>query len=215
MLFVFEGTDGVGKTTLINKVADRISNNTTRNVVIMSDPSKELDCTKAIREEVFKNRYTVEDAAVLFKAARIVLEKKIIETKLTCGPGAIILLDRYWPSTAIYQYGGVQCDYRKEIIELMTESLGVDEYFLITDRPKNILSKIENRAEVKNHYDIDEEEDIRYMQKQYRLLFKVMKLMDLGTFSEFHLANSDESDIVERIFEVEENANDSIYKCRT
>lgn len=203
MLFVFEGTDGVGKTTLIEKVASELRA-LGKVVVVLSDPSKEFDCTIGIREEVFKNKYRTEDAAVMFKAARLVLERHI--WGLRSNPSVIILLDRYWPSTAIYQYEGVHSDFRREIVDLMTESINVTEYFLITDKPKNIKSRLESRNAEKNHYDVEDEEGIRYMQKQYRLLFKVMKLMDLGTFSEFNLNYSDETNIVERILQIEVDA---------
>lgn len=168
-LFVFEGVDGVGKTTLIRKIANKLEE-AGITVRIMSDPSKEIPVCAAIRQEVLDNSYSREQSSLLFQASRVILDRYIRQGD----SNEVILLDRYWPSTAVYQYDGVDLKKYKEITELMHSALQPDAFFLIEDTPERIQGRLAGRDD-KNRYDDVEVIKIKHKMRRYRDVFNAYK----------------------------------------
>jgi dTMP kinase len=100
MLFVLEGPDGCGKTTIINKLKEL--HNADNNVVFANDPGT-TEIGNAVRSLV-KNREARLDPITelyLFCAARHELVKHVILPSLR--EKKIVICDRFTPSTYVYQ----------------------------------------------------------------------------------------------------------------
>lgn len=175
MLFVFEGVDGVGKSTVIRNV-EALLREKRFPVVVLSDPSKEFDTTLAIRKELFSRKYPQKEATALFVAARYILEAKIKDL----GPEVIVLLDRYWPSTAIYQFNGVEGN-AKACLDLLEDSMQVDGYFFLVDSEVAIASRLNGRDD-KNHYDATTLSAIKDRQDKYSALFSMIRMVKPSIF---------------------------------
>lgn len=121
MLIVFEGIDGCGKTSFIDKyLLNFLSMNNVppRKYVICRDPggTKEGELIRSILPE-FNNRY---DQRVLHTLARDILYRDIISPALK--KKQIVFCDRFYPSTAVYQYlqyGDVFCANNLPNIDLL------------------------------------------------------------------------------------------------
>lgn len=172
-VFVFEGVDGVGKTTLLPKI-QRALEEKEYTVEVLSDPSKEFDTTRAIRNEVFTHEYPPEQASILFKAARVVLENRIAASSAN-----IVLVDRYWPSTAVYQYKGLADKKYKEVLDLMLEAIPAN-YFLLYLWSDVILTRINQRSEQINHYDALTLEEIQDRMIAYEQVFQMYDSLKTG-----------------------------------
>lgn len=193
MLFVFEGVDGVGKSTLVTTVRDKLAE-LGISAVILSDPSKELEATKAIREEVFANEYHPDQASVLFKAARIILEKHISSYP----KDTVILLDRYWPSTAVYQYKGLKEGLVHKVVALILSAIPVAKYFHIYQDATVILDRFRNRNGEVNHYDADSLDKIQFRMQNYLDVFNLQDTIT-GNKTEHICCDNTAADIVTQI----------------
>lgn len=105
MLISLEGIDGAGKTTqssmLVNKLTDEGF-----NVICVRLPSKDTDITCEIREIVCKSRSSgegmlTETEVALMLATFIETTEKDIKPSLE--QGKIVVCDRYYDSTLVYQ----------------------------------------------------------------------------------------------------------------
>ncbi|MCK6623176.1 MAG: hypothetical protein HUU32_22220 [Calditrichaceae bacterium] len=122
-LFVFEGADGVGKSTVSQLVAERLSNNG-NSCLYLSFPGKEEGTLGNLVYQIHhdQKRFNIDSIVpaslqVLHIAAHIdAIEKKIIPA---IKEGKIILLDRFWWSTLVYgKVYGVNYKSLKSMIEL-------------------------------------------------------------------------------------------------
>ncbi len=127
LLLAFEGVDGCGKTTQLERLHDRLM-------------AAGYDCLKtrepggtaageAIRQVLLDpagQNLTAVAEMFLFCAARAELVDKVIRPAL--GAGRIVLCDRFGASTAVYQgyAGGLGFDTAERIIALATGGLEPD-----------------------------------------------------------------------------------------
>lgn len=193
-LFVFEGVDGVGKTTLIKSLASKLSA-AGYDVLTLSDPSKELPLCSLIREEVLGKDYSSEDSMALFIASRIILDKYILDTD----DSTVILLDRYWPSTAVYQLKGLDNGKHNELMNLMETSLVPDGIFLIEDNPSDIEFRLVNRSMERNRYDETDYAVIANRMRRYRDVLRVFKAYNPRTMVDIVQLAGAESHILSSI----------------
>lgn len=98
MFIVLEGIDGSGKTTQINKLHENLSNLGHR-VHVTSEPSC-LGFAADAREEMGKDNPDLIKVALLFTLDRME-HQKLIQGWLD--EGCIVLCDRYYPSSMVYQ----------------------------------------------------------------------------------------------------------------
>lgn len=139
-LFVFEGPDGVGKTTLAGEIVAKLQKNGSE-VLFLSFPGREPrtlgSLVYAIHHDssvVGLNRVSPISLQILHIAAHIdCIENRIIPA-LT--DGKTVVLDRYWWSTIAYgEATGIPCHVLKAMIELEDTAWGnvrPDIMFLIT-----------------------------------------------------------------------------------
>lgn len=144
LLFVFEGPDGCGKTTTIGKVAKTLLTDKRfkdEKVICLRDQTDHNDATKAIRE-LFHNHYSSLSAKarlLLQLASRAELDLLIDEY---LDKGYIVLLDRYFPSTFVYQGIELDSEYINEVMEAVDMEELDDKYckcnsiyILLRDKP--------------------------------------------------------------------------------
>ena len=173
----FQGIDGCGKSTQVNKLIDRL-NKCSIDVCHVREPGG-TDISEEIRSVLLSNRDSEMASrceALLMSASRAQLTKNIIIPSLKNGKW--VIADRYSDSTLAYQGGGRGIDF-KSLIELnhfATYGIQPDISFFIDieaeegfNRRKHLPSdRIENagvgfQKEIRNKYF----EIIDYFQDRY------------------------------------------------
>lgn len=126
MLIVFEGVDGVGKSTIAKAVRQRFTLN---NVLQCSDPCKEHPATNAMRQYVLArgNSLPVEAQVQIFETARLILWHDVISPALQ--NNTVVLCDRLWLSTWVYQDTKV------------APTPEIDLLIYLSDYPENIIKR--------------------------------------------------------------------------
>jgi len=101
MFITFEGIDGCGKTTQLNKVAEFLKSQG-REVLTLREPGG-TDISEKIRELLLQSKKEMHSMTelLLFEAARAELIDKVIRP--ASKEGKIILCDRFYDSTLAYQ----------------------------------------------------------------------------------------------------------------
>ncbi len=101
---VIDGPDGVGKTTLVTRLAKRLTAQSV-DVVVVREPGG-TDAAELARRAAFDPEFDTSPLAELFfiLAARADLVSKIIRPAITAGK--FVLSDRYQLSTVAYQIAG-------------------------------------------------------------------------------------------------------------
>jgi dTMP kinase len=128
LFVVFEGIDGSGKSTATAEIARRLTVQGARNVVLR-EPTEKTDASREIRRIL----RTVKDIDA--RISRELLDLFLIDRlwdlenqiKPALASGAVVLLDRYYLSTAAYQAAAVS-----ETLEIMAGYLA-DSRILIPD----------------------------------------------------------------------------------
>jgi thymidylate kinase len=154
-LFIFEGLDGVGKSTLAEKVAEKLRKSGT-DVLLLSFPGRESNTIGDLVYSIHHNpqsfginRISPTSLQLLHIAAHIdCIENRIIPS---LAEGKTVILDRYWWSTVAY---GIATGIGKEVLDAMINleiilwgKIKPSILFLITcekpfrdDIPKNLRS---------------------------------------------------------------------------
>ena len=105
-LFVFEGADGVGKSTVVEKVAEKLRKSGT-DVLVLSFPGREPETLGNLvyaihHDTTSQGIHEVSPASlqILHIAAHVdCLERRILPALIR---GKTVILDRYWWSTVAY-----------------------------------------------------------------------------------------------------------------
>ncbi len=130
LFITFEGTDGCGKTTQINKVKSFLTSKG-YEVVVTREPGA-LDIGQKIRDILLHHEGTISDKCemFLFLADRSQHVDTFIKPYLEAGK--IVLCDRYTDSTIAYQGFGRERDINllKELNDIATGKLMPDLTFL-------------------------------------------------------------------------------------
>ena len=128
----FEGVDGVGKTTVINTLKDRLTSENKRVLVIQEPGTTQFGVE--IRELIKKPtmRAPISDV-LLFEAARADMVESVLKPAIKLGYD-YILLDRYIDSTIAYQGYGNQNDLSllEYLNNTVTKQLTPDKTILLT-----------------------------------------------------------------------------------
>ncbi len=132
MFIVFEGLDGAGKSTQVNRLAERLSN-LGKTVVTCRDPGS-TELGNRIRGILLhKSDVPVDPTSemLLFIAARCQLVREVIQPALQRGDW--VLCDRFQMSTAVYQghAGQVDLDVIRAAGQIATGGLLPDHTFVL------------------------------------------------------------------------------------
>jgi dTMP kinase len=131
MLIVFEGEEGVGKSTQAKRFADRLTSEG-RKVRLLREPGgTEIgEEIRTILKSVRATNMASITELMLFSAARAQLVREVIQPALA--RGEIVILDRFFYSTLAYQgYGRGLRDEAERLIHLSVGSLQCDLVFLM------------------------------------------------------------------------------------
>ncbi|MFA5004008.1 MAG: dTMP kinase [Candidatus Saccharimonadales bacterium] len=146
---VIEGTEGVGKTTMVNLIAQQLQA-AQLPVKVMREPDSQNDLTaRALRRLVLDPRYpmTTKTEVLLFNAARVQsleIIRDAVANGITC------LVDRSYLTTLANQYYGRGdiTDYQKinDIIEFAVGDMQPDLMVILDAPVQTIRERINNRS---------------------------------------------------------------------
>jgi dTMP kinase len=154
LFITFEGGEGVGKTTQIQRLADNLKH-AGHEPVLTREPGG-TPGAEAIRDLLshpeWGEKWTPEAETMLLFAARAMHIKDIIEPALKAGK--IILCDRYIDSTRVYQGYIQKLDkaFLQSLEERIVKNFVPDLTFILDLTAEEALKRVENRGAV-DHYD--------------------------------------------------------------
>lgn len=138
MFVVFEGIDGAGKSSLIEKVKEHYLQQGV-DVLALREPGS-TQIGEEIRKLILHETMSPKTEVMLFFAARA----ELVETKIkpALNKGTLVLLDRYSLSTYAYQGAGRGLDVPIliEINDFVTNRLDPDVAFVV-DVPVDVAMK--------------------------------------------------------------------------
>lgn len=145
--FVIDGPDGSGKTTQAARLASELKARG-EAVTVLREPGA-TPAGEAIRDLLLDPDTDVTPLAemLLYQAARAQLVEAVVRPALESGQ--IVILDRYWYSTAAYQGSGLGLD-RDAILSVSSVATGglePDHVFLLDVDPETALSRLDGRRD--------------------------------------------------------------------
>lgn len=201
-LLVFEGTDGVGKSSISKGVLDKLLSMDVK-AVLFREPGSTTH-GEDIRNILLKDteeKLLIKSQVLLFNAARHELVEKQILPKLK--EGYIVLLDRFLDSTFVYQgYTQAKEEELNETIayidKLHKTTINVDPGFTIRvkSNPDTVKSRLSGREE-QNHLDTLALSNLELMNKYYDL---VMEMRD-GVDTDYLIINNELDNTIEELVE--------------
>ncbi|MFZ8831127.1 MAG: dTMP kinase [Thermodesulfobacteriaceae bacterium] len=168
ILVVFEGIDGVGKTTVHKALAERLKNNP--NIVFSYEPTNGA-YGKKLREALKNGNFPKEERLSLFIKDRLEHVKSLIIPSLR--EGKLVILDRYYPSTIAYQ-GAEGFDF-KELLTLNETIAPTPDLVIYFDLPVEVaVNRLKERG---NEFSIFEKgEKLVRIAENYGKLFPLFKV---------------------------------------
>ncbi len=143
MFFVFDGVDGSGKTTQLNRLADWLRNEG-HDVVVCKDPG-----TTELGEQLRSVLLSKSDIPIhmrsemmMFTTARTQLVEQIIRPALR--NGKTVVLDRYVLSTVVYQghAGNLDAKAIRGVNDFATDGLWPDQTFILDIPTETALKRL-------------------------------------------------------------------------
>lgn len=120
LLITFEGTEGSGKSTQIQLLAERLRK-IGRTVRVLREPGGTAigeEIRHTLKHSLDNQAMTAETELLLMNASRAQLVREVVRPAL--GAGEIVLCDRYYDSTIAYQgYGrGLELKMVRQVVEV-------------------------------------------------------------------------------------------------
>lgn len=167
MFVVFEGIDGAGKSSLIEKVKEHYLQQGV-DVLALREPGS-TQIGEEIRKLILHETMSPKTEVMLFFAARA----ELVETKIqpALNKGTLVLLDRYSLSTYAYQGAGRGLDVPilLEINDFVTNRLDPDVAFVV-DVPVDVALK---RSKKTDKFDNETVEFFERVRETFVMLAKV------------------------------------------
>lgn len=136
MLITFEGIDGAGKSTQINKLEKLFAERNIDTLTLREPGGTEI--AEKIRRILLESRHEITPTGelLLFSASRAELVQQVILPMVRAGK--TVILDRFYDSTIAYQgYGrGIDAKMLHSVIALSTFSLRPDITFYLDLTPE-------------------------------------------------------------------------------
>lgn len=191
MFITFEGPDGAGKTTIINRVAEQLS-----NALVTREPGG-IDIAEQIRKVILDKQNTAMDArteALLYAAAR--RQHLVEKVKPALAEGKIVLCDRFVDSSLAYQgYArGLGIEEVWSINRFAIEEMMPDLTLYFDIEPELGLKRInKNKGREINRLDLENLEFHQKVREGYHILIdrfpdRMIKLDASGTPEEVFAA---------------------------
>lgn len=144
MLLTFEGVDGCGKTTLINKVRDALLG-AGRPIIVTSELGRSEPWSIRARNTLLAAKDAEEELNAIMRA-RVIHLYEILEREYL-GPEPIILMDRYLLSTLAYQGRPFGVPMQDIITRHQRISLHrPDITFLLSAAPETIMDRLSRKG---------------------------------------------------------------------
>jgi dTMP kinase len=163
MFVSIDGPDGVGKSTIINRLKEIY-----KDAVFVHEPGT-TDFGQAMRKLLLNGNYNLCDFSeiMLFTACFIETSNKVIKPALS--EGKLVIADRWYYSTAAYQiYANKYFDLTKYIGKFIHKlGISIPDYNILLTAPFYVLSqRLEKRnTETSNKVDNFEGRDIDYRKR--------------------------------------------------
>ncbi len=181
MLITFEGIDGAGKSTQINKLVNYMTG-LGEDVVTLREPGGTAVAEK-IRLILLENQHKISPIGelLLFSASRAELVQDVIIPALASGK--TVILDRFFDSTTAYQgYGrGIDLELLRSIISISTCNITPDITFYLDIEPEEALKRKFSKKSIPLEFDSDELDRMeqsgiefyRHVQQGYREIMRL------------------------------------------
>lgn len=158
---VFEGPNGVGKTTIINAVCSQLNNEVIPFVRTKEPTTSELGVY--IREN--QNKYSKEVLACLVAANRYEHIESVVALSIQAGD--VVLCDRYFPSSLVYQLmDGVELSFVEGLNQkILVPSLTV----FLTAKEDIVKTRLRERGQL-SRFERDQKKEIQLYQDAKLLL---------------------------------------------
>jgi len=160
-LFVFEGPDGVGKTTIVSALKERLVGSDTR-FEFMSFPGRQEGTLGSVIYDIhhYPERFGISEMSELAKQAlHIAAHIDAIETRIKplLRAGVSVVLDRFWWSTIVYgEVGGVEPLALGQLVEaeklIWANTLPSIAFLVDRARPINRSDKMETWLKLRSGY---------------------------------------------------------------
>jgi len=157
LFIVFEGVDGVGKTTLAKHMAEEFHRRG-QSVLLTKEPFDGTIEGKALREIIVNGNLDPLTKVMLVEAARIEHRRKIIDPALK--RGEVVICDRYVTST--HAYDGCTYEnlfYQNLIFTALKTDLQIDHLFYVTASEATSFNRLMLRNTEMNKLDFLNEKE--------------------------------------------------------
>ena len=191
LLIALEGIDGTGKTSIITALLKRFTEDG-YGVVTFKEPTNETDAGRKIRSSYIDGRVSIEEELQWFIDDR---EWNVQERILpSLANKKIVLLDRYFFSTACYQGARMDGNW-KNILEINRAKFPEPDLTVIID----VDPRISQKRIIKDRQRSNSFEEFDYQRNVRRLFLEIIKQDTIGNYL---LINGEEplADIIETLY---------------
>ncbi len=181
MLITFEGIDGAGKSTQIQKLVNSMTGQG-KDVVTLREPGG-TSVAEKIRLILLENQHKISPIGelLLFSASRAELVQDVIIPALASGK--TVILDRFFDSTTAYQgYGrGIDLELLRSIINISTCNITPDITFYLDIEPEEAMKRKFSKKSIPLDFDNEELDRMeqsgiefyRHVQQGYREIMRL------------------------------------------
>ena len=174
ILIAFEGIDGTGKTSIIRVLLERLTKDGF-SVVTFKEPTNETEAGKKIRTSYSDGRVSLEDELQWFIDDREWDVKERILPSLT--EKKIVLMDRYFFSTACYQGVRMNNDWNS-ILKTNRSMFPEPDLTIIID----VDPRISQQRILKDRQKSNTFEELDYQRNVRRLFLEIINKDSIGNY---------------------------------
>jgi len=169
-IITLEGLDGSGKTTVSKLLKEKLLQDFMK-VELIREPGG-TETSEAIRELILKPGLEKMTQLLLFNASRVENINKLVNGKYK--DAQFIIFDRFFYSTLVYQ--GTLNNIPENTIQMLNamlfHNIKVHKHFYIKCSIETLEQRLNDRNEVKNHYDSVHKSKKQAMLQRYEELAK-------------------------------------------